>query len=122
MRKLLLGALLPLTLAGCAGLGSLPTVPPAPVEVANRTAADEQAAQGAELSYKAFRTALEIATDAGLLKGAAATKAANLDNRAYAALLAARAAYRTANSADYLAAVGTARAAIDAALAAVKGK
>lgn len=119
MRKLLFAAaLLPLALAGCA---TLPSVPTSPGAVAETTVLDEQGALGVELAYKAFRTALEVAVDAGVLRGANATKAATLDNRAYAAVQAARAAYRAGNASSYTQAVSDARAAIAAALAAVKG-
>lgn len=111
---------LSLALASCTALPGIGTLPP-PAAVAERTLADEQAAQGAELAYKAFRTALEIAVDTGFLKGAAAARAAELDRRAFAALGVARKAYTTANSTDYLQAVANARAAIDDALASVKG-
>lgn len=111
---------LSLALASCTGSAGLGALPP-PAAIAERTVADEQAGQGAELAYKAFRTALEIAVDTGFLKGAAATRAAELDRRAFAALKVARKAYTTANSGDYLQAVKNARSAIDAALAAVKG-
>lgn len=120
MRKLFLAAALPLALAGC-GLSTLGNVPTSPGQVADRTVLDEQGALGVELAYKAFRTALEVAVDAGLLRGERATQAAALDNRAYAAVQAARAAYRAGNAANYQRAVTEARAAIDAALAAVKG-
>jgi hypothetical protein len=121
MRKLFLAALLPLALTACAGL-SLPNVPTSPGAVAETTVLDEQGALGVELAYKAFRTALEVAVDAGVLKGANATKAAALDNRAYAAVGAARAAYRAGNAASYSQAVTEARNAITAALAAIGSK
>lgn len=122
MRKLFLAAVLPLTLAGC-GLGTIAgNVPASPGAVASQTMLDEQGALGVELAYKALRTALEVAVDAGVLKGANATKAAALDNRAYAAVQAARAAYRAGNAASYAQAVTDARAAISAALAAIGSK
>lgn len=122
MRKLFLAAAaLSLSLTGCAGLGTLASVPTSPGQVADQTVLDEQAALGVELAYKAFRTALEVAVDAGLLRGQRAAQAATLDNRAYEAVQAARAAYRSGNAASYAQAVTNARAAIDAALAAVKG-
>lgn len=122
MRKLLLVAALPLALAGC-GLSSIAgNVPTSPGAVASQTVLDEQGALGVELAYKAFRTALEVATDAKLLRGAAATKAAALDNRAYAAVQAARAAYRAGNATTYAQAVIDARAAISTALAAIGRK
>jgi hypothetical protein len=118
MRKLSL-LLLPLALTACAGGLSLPT---APAQVANATVLDEQGALGVELAYKAFRTALELATDAGVLRGAAASKAADLDARAYLAVLAARGAYKAGNAGSYAEAVNDARAAITAALAAIGSK
>ena len=118
MRKLLLIFAAPLALTACA---TLPSVPP-PAQVANATLLDEQGALGVELAYKAFRTALEVAVDAGVLRGAAASKAADLDSRAYLATLAARGAYKAGNAANYAEAVTDARAAINAALAAIGSK
>lgn len=121
MRKLLFAcALVCAPLAACTTTGGL-QAPPPPATVANGTILDEQAAQGVELAYSAFRTALEFAVDTGRVKGEAATRAAALDNRAYAATQAVRAAYRAGNSASYLAAAREARAAITAALLAIKG-
>lgn len=122
MRKLLLAAVLACApaLAGCSTMG-LPSVPTAPAQVAERTVLDEQVGAGVELAYKAFRTALEVATDAGIIRGARATQVAALDNRAFAAVQAVRAAYRAGNATGYANAAIEARAAITAALAAVKG-
>lgn len=121
MRKILLAAALALTLPGCAGMTGIPNIPAAPVEVADKTTLDESGARGAELSYKAFRTALEMAVDYGVLKGAAAEKAAKLDNDAYSLVLVARAAYRAGNARNYKEAVDAALAAVGAATNAVKG-
>lgn len=119
MRKLFLAAMLVTgTLAGCTGMN----VPTSPGAVASQTVLDEQGALGVELAYKAFRTALELAVDAGALKGARATQAAALDQRAYAAVGAARAAYRAGNATSYTQAVSEARGAITAALAAIGSK
>jgi hypothetical protein len=92
-----------------------------PSVYAQRTAVDEQVAVGVELGYKAFRTAMELGVDAGLIKGQRATLVAAADQRAYAAVLVFRQAYKTANSADLLAASRSAHIAIEQALAAVKG-
>ena len=119
MRKLFLLVAAPLALAACA---TLPAAPTSPGQVADQTVLDEQGALGVELAYKAFRTALEVAVDAGVLHGAAATKAADLDARAYLATLAARGAYKAGNATDYARAVSDARAAINAALAAIGSK
>jgi len=111
-----------LALSACASpLASVPGIPAAPVVVADQTVLDEQAGAAVELAYKAFRTGLELATDAGKLRGANATKAAALDNRAYVAVQAVRAAYRTGNATSYGEAVKQARVAITAALAAIAG-
>lgn len=95
---------------------------PAPETIANRTVADEQAAIGVELAYKAFRTALELGVDAGVITGPRARLAADADNRAYAAVQAMRAAYRGANAGGTLAAAAEARTAIAQALLALKGR
>lgn len=123
MRKLLFAAALACApaLTACAPMAALGGIPASPATVANTTVLDEQVGQGVELAYAAFRTGLEIAVDAGRLKGAAATRAAVLDNRAFAATQAVQAAYRAGNSDGYLAAAKEARAAIAAALAAIKG-
>lgn len=115
MRRILYAAALAFTVSACTPL------PSAPVEVADTTLLDEKAGQGVELAYKAFRTALEVATDAGLLTGANASRAADADKRAYSAVLSVRAAYRTGNASTYANALTEAYAAIDAAVSTVKG-
>lgn len=123
MKRLLI-ALVALTLAACgttSGLNDLITTPPAPATYANRTAADEQAAVAVENGYKAFRLAIELGVDSGVIKGARATMVAKADQCAYNALLIFREAYRTANSTNLLAAGRSANIAIAQAIAAVKG-
>ncbi len=100
------------------GLGSVIV---APVEYANRTAMDEQAAVGVELGYKAFRQTIELGVDSGFIKGERAARAAAADRRAYAALLVVRQAYKTANAQDFLMAIRSGNIAIEQAVAAVKG-
>lgn len=118
MIKLLLAPLLALCLAACGGLVAATTgLPSSPQAAADRTVLDEQAALSVELAYKAARTTLEVAVDAGLLKGARASQAAAADNKAYAAVQAVRTAYRAGNAPGYLAAVKEARATIAAFLA-----
>ncbi len=109
-----------LALSAC-GMATPASIPPGPIEIANRTAADEQAAIGVELAYAAFRTALEIGTDAGVFNGPRAKPVAEADRRVYAAVLAMRAAYRTANSPNFLSVARESRTAIEQALAALKG-
>jgi hypothetical protein len=94
---------------------------PAPATIADRTVLDEKAVLGAELAYQAFRTAAELAVDAGVLKGPRAAQVADLDNRAYQALGLARVAYRTGNAPTYSSALDNARAVIAQGLALVKG-
>lgn len=124
MRKLISGswmaAALALSVAGCAGQGGI-NVPAAPIDVADKTTLDETGARGVELAYKAFRSAMEIAVDYGVITGAAATRVADLDQRAYALTRAARAAYLAGNARSYQDAVDAALEGIAAATAAVKG-
>lgn len=110
MKRIFVAALA-LTLSACAGL-QIPQLPSAPVAVADETVLDEQAALSIELAYKAARLAMETAVDAGAIRGANATRIAELDNEAYAAVLAARRAYRAGNATSYGAALAEARAAI----------
>lgn len=120
MKTTLLALSVALTLSGCA-IGQPTPLIPTPASYANRTAIDEQVAVGVELGYKAFRIGLETAVDAGLLKGAAATRAAAADRTAYQAVVVFRQAYKTANSTDLLAAARSAHIAIEQALATLKG-
>ncbi len=109
-----------LALSAC-GVTEAPTIIPAPVELANRTTADEQIAVGIEQGYKAFRLAIELGVDTGVIKGDRAVRAAAADQRAYAAVLTVRQAYRTANEGGFIAAARSANATIAAAIATVKG-
>lgn len=104
------------------GLVSCETVPTGPRDVADQTILDERAALAVELAYRAAGTALEIAVDAGALTGENAAAAARLENRAYTAVLAVRAAYDTGNASTYAEAVDSAQRAVSAVLAAVKGE
>jgi hypothetical protein len=121
MKTQRLAPLVAISLVGCAqnGLGLAPANPPVAGErprAADQTVLDEQAALSVELAYKAARTALEIGAETGLLKGRGAAAAAEADNRAFAAVLAVRAAYRGGNAGDYGKAVAAARATIAALL------
>ena len=109
-----------LSLVACSG-GGVSSIPTAPVEYANRTAADEQAAVAVENGYKAFRLAVELGVDTGVIKGARATMVRKADQCAYTALLVFRQAYKTANAADLLAAGRSANIAIEQAIAAARG-
>lgn len=116
MKRILIAAALALSLPGCAGLAALTS----PATVANQTVLDEQGAIGVELAYKASRTAMEVAVDAGLLKGERAAKAAALDNQAFAAVTTVRAAYRAGNAGNYGVALAEARAAVTNMLAVIR--
>lgn len=96
MRKLFLIPLAALALAlpGCNASGSLGPIPSSPGAIAPANELDERLAVGAELAYKTLRLALELGVDAGVIRGERATQMAALDNRAYQAVLAVRAAYR----------------------------
>lgn len=112
-----------LALSGCTipGISFGPSsLPPAPVAAANQTVLDEQAALSVELAYKAARTAIEIAVDAGAIKGERAKKFADLDNKAYAAVGIVRSAYRAGNATDYATGLSQARLAIADLLAIAK--
>lgn len=112
MKKLIFVLLAPLALCSCGAVASLAGIPPAPVAVADSTVIDEQGALAVELAYKAARLAVETGVDAGIIKGDRAAKIAELDNKAYAAVLVARRAYNAGNATSYGAALAEARAAI----------
>lgn len=112
-------ALAALTACNLPDVGSVPASPGA---VADKTSLDERAAFAAELAYEAFRTAAEVGVDAGLIKGERAVAIANIDSRAYQALMVARAAYEAGNAESYASALSNARAAIADGLALIKGR
>jgi len=105
-----LAFLLPLALGACQFPFS--AVPASPSAVASKTTLDEQAALSVELAYKAARTAVEVAVDAKLIKGDRAKQFADLDNKAYAAVKAVRAAYNAGNATDYQTGLSEARLAV----------
>jgi hypothetical protein len=104
VKRFLFAGALALSLPGCAGLPFT-----SPVAVADRTTLDEQSLLALELAYKAARLAVETGVDAGLIRGELAKRVASLDNRAFAALKAARGAYRAGNSSDYSVALSEAQ-------------
>ena len=93
-----------------------------PGAVAGASVLDERVALDVELTYKAARMAMETAVDAGLLKGEDARKASELNRKAYAAVLAVRAAYRAGNSQTYAEALALARTELAALVAALSNK
>lgn len=98
--------LAPLALSGCAGLSALMTgVPASPAVAANKTVLDEQLLTGLELGYKGWRIGVELAVDMGRIKGAQATRIAEMDRRVYGALAVAEDAYKALNGTSYAAAI-----------------
>lgn len=70
-----------------------------PAEIADQTVVDEKIATGAEVLYTTASTLGNTLSKNGLIDRA---QFQVLDERAYQALLAVRAAYKTGNSADFL--------------------
>ena len=117
-KKLITGSLLAIALSGCTALPTLlGSIPAAPVGVADRTVLDEQALTALELAYKGGRIAVEAGVDLGFIRGEVATRLAVLDDRAFKALGAARAAYRAGNADSYASALRDGQATITAILA-----
>ena len=120
MKRLILLPVL-LGLSACGGLAGLMTppanFPASPSAVANTTKLDEQAALGVELAYQAANRATFFAAKAGFLSPDAKLRAADLDNAAYKAVLATRAAYDAGNATSYAVAATRAQAAISTLLA-----
>lgn len=111
-----------LILAASLALGACTTAPlPVPATVADSTILDEQAALSVELAYQAAATALLTANRAGVIPDATKPRLKAADQRAYAAVLAVRAAYRAGNATGYSAALTDARGAVTAFLTAIKG-
>lgn len=118
MRVFLLAPLAALALGACApGLLAGLVPPPPPAAIAERTTLDEQALTALELAYKGGRMVAEAGVDLGLVRGEVALKVAALDDKAFRALSAARAAYRAGNAEGYAAALGEGQSAIAAVLA-----
>lgn len=121
MKKIILAACLAgmaFTLSACSLVG----IPDSPRQAADQTMLDEQALTGIELAYKAARLAVETGVDAGLVKGQNAARFAELDDKAYTAVKAARAAYAAGNASGYLEALSSARAAVTDLLSLVPAK
>lgn len=95
-----------LAMAACA------TLPSSPVALANRTTADERIATPAELAYKSWRLAVDIAIDSKKLTpgSSKAIKIADIDNQLYTAVQLVRATYNVPNSSDYKQAIDRANA------------
>ena len=94
---------------------------PAPASAANNTVLDEQLATTVELAYQTEAELLAIAGRAGFLTADQKAKLRDLDNRAYRAVLATRAAYKAGNAPDYFSAASEARSAIAQTVSVIKG-
>lgn len=104
------------------GCGVTSAVVGGPVVVADQTKLDEQVGLTLTLAYTAAARAAGLAISTGLVKDTATIRHIGaLDRRAYAAVVAVRSAYLAGNSANYLAAIAQARAAVGDLLAAAKG-
>lgn len=118
-----------LTIAGCVqppapapgATGAVSAATVGAVTPADRTLLDEKALAGVELAYRTARIAMETATDAGLITGGRAADVAILDQRAWSAVQAARAAYAAGNATSYREAIDRALVAVDA-IAAATGR
>jgi hypothetical protein len=110
-------SIIALLMTGCAGIGGIAAgIPPSPAAAADQTTLDERGAIAVEIAYQAAARAVEALTDAGLIEGAAATRVAEVDRKAFAAVQAARTAYDAGNSASYAEALAKARSEIAALL------
>ena len=125
LASLALAACTPATIAGAvlssaaSGADAVGVAPP--VSYANHTTVDEKAGIAIEVAYNAWWRALELAIDVGYVKPVNAARVAAIDNKAYAATVAAQHAYLAGNSASFKAAEAEAKAAIREGLALVKG-
>ncbi len=98
-REMFFAAALALGIAGCVSTS-------APVAVADQTVLDEKAGIAAEVAYTAVAKAIVVSIRAGLITDRAKLeKIRDLDAKAYAALQATRAAYKSGNALSYSAAL-----------------
>lgn len=101
--------------------GCMPGAVPARGPVGAQVVVDEQAALAVELAYQAAAIAVLTADRAGLVPASRKADIAELDRRAFLAVLAARSAYDAGNAASYAGALAKARAAVRNLLAAARG-
>ena len=113
MKRIILASFL-LSLSACA------SIPMSPGVVSNKTVLDEKGLLAVEGVYKAELLVLKTGVESGLIHGAMAGKVKALDNRAYLAVLGARAAYAAGNSSSYFTALASARSAIADLMGALK--
>lgn len=104
-----------LALAGCTL-----EPPTSPGQIANQTVLDEKAGIAIETAYAAAAEAATLALRGGFVSGPQAQRIAEIDNRAYAAVQATRAAYRAGNARSYSEAAASALPILRELLAAIK--
>ena len=124
MKRIVLSASLALALCGCSLLPPAAggSILPPPSSFANSTKIDEQTGIAVTLAYTAAARAAALAINTGLIKDKPTiARIGALDRQAYAAVQAVRAAYLTANSDSYVAAIMNANSVVGALLTATKG-
>lgn len=110
MKRLIFCAALALAMPGCTTMAALPATPAA---AANQTVLDEKGAIGVELAYTAAAKASSLAIRSGVVTDRETiARIGQLNERAYAAVKAVRAAYDAGNATGYLAAFTDAKLAI----------
>ncbi len=110
MKRFIFALVLPLALANSGGCSSIPSSPSA---VASTTVLDEKGAIGIELAYTAAARGSIVAIRSGAITNPATiARIGQLNEKAYAAVKAARAAYRAGNATGYLTAFNEAKSAI----------
>lgn len=112
MKRIILAIGLALSLGGgCVAPATV--VPPAPGVFADKTVLDEKAAIGIELAYTAAAKGSATAIRSGLVTDPSVILRIGMVNeKAYAAVKAVRAAYKVGNAVDYAVAFHTAQVAI----------
>ena len=95
-------------LFGCTALTTVATGLGTATTVASQSSIDERALLGAEVSYKAARTLMEAAVDAGQVKPKLAGQFYQVNGKLNAALVRGRIAYDTLNGAGVTSAVAQA--------------
>jgi hypothetical protein len=111
MKRFFFALALPLALVGASGGCS--SIPSSPSAVASTTVLDEKGAIGVELAYTAAAKASSVAIRSGAVTDPAViAHIGQLNEKAYAAVKAVRAAYAAGNSDSYITAFSDARTSI----------
>lgn len=110
-----------IALMGASLVACVPEPPVSPGQIANKTVLDEKAGIAIETAYAAAAQAATFAMRGGFVHAEQAEKIAEIDNRAYAAVQATRAAYDAGNASSYAEASATALPLLRELVAAIKG-